>query len=47
MNNQHEIQVVEFGIGEEVFAVPVGLVREIWTTSRPSRCPMDPTIFWA
>ena len=30
MNNQHEIQVVEFGIGEEVFAVPVGLVQRIF-----------------
>lgn len=45
MNNQHEIQVVEFGLGEEVFAVPVGLVREILDHKPPFQVPNGPDYF--
>lgn len=45
MNTQHEIQVVEFGIGEEVFAVPVGLVREILDHKAPFQVPNGPDYF--
>lgn len=45
MNTAHEIQVVEFGIGEEVFAVPVGLVREILDHKAPFQVPNGPDYF--
>ncbi|MBB5741244.1 chemotaxis protein CheW, partial [Brevundimonas aurantiaca] len=35
-------QYVSFGLGEEVFAAPVGLVREILTYQPPSRIPNSP-----
>ena len=37
-----EGQYVSFGLGEEVFAAPVGLVREILTYQAPSRIPNSP-----
>lgn len=40
-----EVQVVEFGIGEEVFAVPVGLVREILDHKPPFQVPNGPNYF--
>lgn len=45
MKNDHEIQAVEFGIGEEVFAVPVGLVREILDYKAPFQVPNGPDYF--
>ncbi len=45
MSTAHEIQVVEFGIGEEVFAVPVGLVREILDHKAPFQVPNGPEYF--
>jgi purine-binding chemotaxis protein CheW len=35
-------QYVIFGLGDEVFAAPVGLVREILTYQQPSRIPNGP-----
>jgi purine-binding chemotaxis protein CheW len=35
-------QYVAFGLGDEVFAAPVGLVREILTYQPPSRIPNSP-----
>jgi purine-binding chemotaxis protein CheW len=37
-----EGQYVAFGLGDEVFATPVGLVREILTYQPPSRIPNSP-----
>ena len=37
-----EGQYVAFGLGDEVFAAPVGLVREILTYQTPSRIPNSP-----
>ncbi|GLK47520.1 chemotaxis protein CheW [Brevundimonas intermedia] len=37
-----EGQYVTFGLGDEVFAAPVGLVREILTYHPPSRIPNGP-----
>lgn len=37
-----EGQYVSFGLGDEVFAAPVGLVREILTYQAPSRMPNGP-----
>lgn len=37
-----EGQYVTFGLGGEVFATPVGLVREILTYQTPSRIPNSP-----
>ena len=37
-----EGQYVSFGLGDEVFAAPVGLVREILTYHPPSRIPNGP-----
>jgi purine-binding chemotaxis protein CheW len=37
-----EGQYVTFGLGDEVFAAPVGLVREILTYQVPSRIPNGP-----
>ncbi|NBB65820.1 chemotaxis protein CheW [Pseudomonas sp. ODNR1LW] len=35
-------QYVAFGLGDEIFAAPVGLVREILTYQAPSRIPNSP-----
>jgi len=45
MSTEQEIQVVEFGIGEEVFAVPVSLVREILDHKPPFQVPNGPAYF--
>jgi purine-binding chemotaxis protein CheW len=37
-----EGQYVSFGLGDEIFAAPVGLVREILTYQTPSRIPNSP-----
>ena len=37
-----EGQYVTFGLGDELFAAPVGLVREILTYQTPSRIPNGP-----
>lgn len=37
-----EGQYVTFGLGDELFAAPVGLVREILTYQAPSRIPNSP-----
>jgi purine-binding chemotaxis protein CheW len=37
-----EGQYVTFGLGDEIFAAPVGLVREILTYQAPSRIPNGP-----
>ena len=37
-----EGQYVTFGLGDELFAAPVGLVREILTYQAPSRIPNGP-----
>ena len=42
MSNAVEGQYVAFGLGDEVFAAPVGLVREILTYHPPSRVPNGP-----
>ena len=42
MSGAAEGQYVTFGLGEEVFAAPVGLVREILTYQAPSRIPNGP-----
>lgn len=41
----NEIQVVTFGLDEEVFAVPVGLVREILDYREPFHVPNGPVHF--
>ena len=40
-----EVQVVEFGLGKEVFAVPVALVREILDYRPPCHVPNGPHHF--
>lgn len=45
MSAPSEIQVVEFGLGDEVFAVPVTLVREILDYSPPFHVPNGPLYF--
>ncbi|NLR73176.1 chemotaxis protein CheW [Novosphingobium sp. ERN07] len=40
-----ELQVVEFGLGSEVFAVPVQLVREILDYAPPAHVPNGPSYF--
>lgn len=40
-----ELQVVEFGLGAEVFAVPVSIVREILDYAPPSHLPNAPDYF--
>jgi len=42
MSNAVEGQYVAFGLGDEVFAAPVGLVREILNYQQPSRIPNSP-----
>lgn len=42
MSGAAEGQYVTFGLGDEVFAAPVGLVREILTYQAPSRIPNGP-----
>jgi chemotaxis signal transduction protein len=44
MSRAGELQVVEFGLGREVFAVPVTLVREIlgYAASGNHRLPYQP-----
>jgi purine-binding chemotaxis protein CheW len=42
MSRAAEGQYVAFGLGDEVFAAPVGLVREILTYQAPSRIPNGP-----
>lgn len=42
MSGVAEGQYVTFGLGDEVFAAPVGLVREILTYQTPSRIPNGP-----
>jgi purine-binding chemotaxis protein CheW len=37
-----ELQFVTFGLGDEVFAVPVGVVREILDYARPFKIPNGP-----
>lgn len=45
MSASSEIQVVEFGLGDEVFAVPVTLVREILDHTPPFHVPNGPHYF--
>lgn len=45
LNGAGELQVVEFGVGDEVFAVPVTLVREILDYAAPSHLPNGPAHF--
>lgn len=45
MSAPSEIQVVEFALGDEVFAVPVTLVREILDYSQPFHVPNGPGYF--
>ena len=45
MTQPSEIQVVEFGLGDEVFAVPVTLVREILDHTHPFHVPDGPDYF--
>lgn len=45
MSFPSEIQVVEFGLGDEVFAVPVTLVREILDHVQPFHVPNGPDYF--
>ena len=42
-----EGQYVTFGLGDEVFAAPVGLVRQILTYQAPRAFRTVPTICWA
>lgn len=42
MSGAAEGQYVTFGLGDETFAAPVGLVREILTYQAPSRIPNGP-----
>ena len=42
MTGAADIQAVTFGLGDEVFAVPVTLVREILDYSAPFRIPNGP-----
>lgn len=45
MSGSGEAQVVEFGLADEVFAVPVSLVREILDYRPPSHVPNGPVHF--
>lgn len=45
MNGGNDIQVVTFGLGQEVFAVPVTLVREILDYKEPFHVPNGPDYF--
>ncbi|WP_379922656.1 chemotaxis protein CheW [Erythrobacter sp. R86502] len=45
MNGAADLQVVEFGLGSEVFAVPVKLVREILDYAPPAHVPNGPDHF--
>jgi purine-binding chemotaxis protein CheW len=45
MSSADDIQAVTFGIGPEVFAVPVPLVREILDYQEPFRIPNGPPHF--
>ncbi|UAB77859.1 chemotaxis protein CheW [Erythrobacter sp. SCSIO 43205] len=45
MNDETEVQVVEFGLADEVFAVPVKMVREILDYAPPSHVPNGPSHF--
>lgn len=45
MNRPDDLQVVEFGLGSEVFAVPVKLVREILDYAPPAHVPNGPDHF--
>lgn len=45
MSGVGEMQVVEFGLGNEVFAFPVSLVREILDYAAPSHLPNGPAYF--
>lgn len=45
MTRPRELQVVEFGLGHEVFAVPVALVREILDYAAPAYVPNGPPHF--
>ncbi len=40
-----EMQVVEFGLGKDIFAVPVSLVREILDYAPPQHVPGGPSHF--
>ncbi|MEG3175614.1 chemotaxis protein CheW [Sphingomonas sp. RB3P16] len=42
MTQRQEIQAVAFGLGAEIFAVPVALVREILDYRAPFRIPNGP-----
>jgi purine-binding chemotaxis protein CheW len=42
MSDAHEIQAVTFGLGAEIFAVPVALVREILDYRETFRIPNGP-----
>jgi purine-binding chemotaxis protein CheW len=42
MSGSHDVQAVTFGLGDEIFALPVGLVREIRDYAPPSRIPSGP-----
>jgi len=42
MSGAAEGQYVTFGLGDEIFAAPVSLVREILTYQAPSRIPNGP-----
>lgn len=45
MNRPDDLQVVEFGLGSEVFTVPVKLVREILDYAPPAHVPNGPDHF--
>ncbi len=45
MSQPVDLQVVEFGLGTEVFAVPVKLVREILDYTPPAHVPNGPAHF--
>lgn len=45
MSRPDDLQVVEFGLGSEVFAVPVKLVREILDYAPPAHVPNGPAHF--
>ncbi|MDF8332149.1 chemotaxis protein CheW [Novosphingobium cyanobacteriorum] len=45
MTGAGELQVVEFGLGSEVFAVPVAMVREILDYAPPAYVPNGPAHF--
>lgn len=45
MTRTDDLQVVEFGLGREIFAVPVALVREILDYTQPALVPNGPAHF--